>query len=295
SKYAGVSLLTPNQKETGLASGIEIKDETEIIKAGNKLLKTTGIENLLITCGKKGMVLFEQCHTPHTIKAEARQVYDVSGAGDTVLSVFGLAIASGLSFKEAAALANTAAGIVVGKLGTATVSQKELSSALKRFPDDLTLKYKSLTEISEIVNEVKKKGKKVVLTNGCFDLLHIGHIMLFSASRQMGDILIVAIDDDNSVKKVKGNGRPVINARERVKILSALDSVNYLVVFSSEELNQLIETIRPDVLTKGSNYKSEEILGRELVESLGGQAVIIPVTEKTSSSGIINHIASMGR
>ena len=134
-KYAGVSLLTPNQKEAGLASGIEIKDETALIKAGNKLLKTTGIENLLITCGKKGMVLFEQGRSPYTIKSEARQVFDVSGAGDTVLSVFGLAIASGFSFKKAAAIANTAAGIVVGKLGTATVSQKELSSVLKKFPD----------------------------------------------------------------------------------------------------------------------------------------------------------------
>ncbi|QTA78341.1 Bifunctional protein RfaE domain I domain-containing protein [Desulfonema limicola] len=133
SKYSGVSLLTPNQKEAGLASGIEIKDKTGIIKAGNKLLKTTGIKNLLITCGQNGMILFEQGHEPHTIKAEARQVFDVSGAGDTVLSVFGLSIASGFLFKEAAALANTAAGIVVGKLGTATVSQKELLSALKRF------------------------------------------------------------------------------------------------------------------------------------------------------------------
>ncbi|GBC62823.1 bifunctional heptose 7-phosphate kinase/heptose 1-phosphate adenyltransferase [Desulfonema ishimotonii] len=293
-KYAGVSLLTPNRKEASLASGIEIRDRETLCRAGEKLLATTGIRNLLLTCGKDGMVLFERGKSPKTIRAEARQVYDVSGAGDTVISVFGLAVASGLAFAESAAVANTAAGIVVGKVGTATVTRQELAAALRRFPDEMSSKYKSLTEISEIVRDLKKKGRKVVLTNGCFDLLHAGHIMLFSASRQMGDALIVAIDDDASVKKIKGHGRPVIAAQERVRILSALDSVDYVVVFSTEALDQLIEIIRPDVLTKGSNYAAEAVEGHALVERLGGRVALIPVTGGTSSSDMINHIKNAG-
>jgi len=288
SKYSGVSLITPNKKEAALASGIEVVDETTLIEAGNKILQRVGIDKLLITCGKDGMVLFDRNKAPYKIRAEARQVYDVSGAGDTVLAVLGLAVASGISFEDGAVLANTSAGIVVGKVGTATVSRQELSSALKH--DDISLKHKDLSELPILIQDMKKKGKQLVMTNGCFDLLHAGHIMLFSASKKLGDVLIVAIDDDDSVRGLKGKGRPAISARERVRVISALDTVDYVVVFSSQELSKLIEIIRPDVLTKGSNYTSEEIFGRELVEQLGGRVILIPVTEKISSTRIINNI-----
>ena len=292
SKYSGVSLLTPNKKEAALASGIEIVDESTLLKAGNKILQTVGLDKLLITCGKDGMVLFDQNKEPYKVRAKTRQVYDVSGAGDTVLSVFGLAIASGASFKDAMSIANTAAGIVVGKVGTATISRQELSTALKPYEDILSSKYKSISELPALIEELKKKGKRVVLTNGCFDLLHAGHILLFSASKQLGDILIVAIDDDESVKTLKGPGRPVLHSKERVRILSALDAVDYVVVFSSQELIKLIEIIGPDVLTKGSNYTSKEVFGRERVEALGGKVVLIPVSENISSTRIINNIKS---
>jgi len=292
SKYSGVSIITPNKKEAALASEVEIADESTLLKAGNRILQNVGLDRLLITCGKDGMVLFEQNKEPYKVSAKAQQVYDVSGAGDTVLAVFGLAIASGASFKNCVTLANTAAGIVVGKVGTATVSRQELATALEPYEDSLSSKHKSLSELPTLVKELKKKGKRVVLTNGCFDLLHTGHIMLFSASKQLGDTLIVAIDDDDSVKEIKGSGRPVIGAKERVRILCALDSVDYVVVFSSNELKKLIEIIRPDVLTKGSNYTSEEVFGRELVEQLGGRVVLIPVTENISSTRIINNIKS---
>jgi len=288
SKYSGVSLITPNKKEAALASGIEVVDEKTLIEAGNKILQRVGIDKLLITCGKDGMVLFDRNKAPYKIRAETRQVYDVSGAGDTVLAVFGLSVASGISFEDGAVLANTSAGIVVGKVGTATVSRQELSSALKH--DDISLKHKDLSELPVLIQDMKKKGKRLVMTNGCFDLLHAGHIMLFSASKKLGDVLIVAIDDDDSVRDLKGKGRPVISASERVRVISALDTVDYVVVFSSQELSKLIEIIRPDVLTKGSNYTSEEVFGRELVEQLGGRVVLIPVTEKISSTRIINNI-----
>lgn len=288
SKYSGVSLITPNKKEAALASGIEVVDEKTLIEAGNKILQRVGIDKLLITCGKDGMVLFDRNKAPYKIRAEARQVYDVSGAGDTVLAVLGLSVASGISFEDGAVLANTSAGIVVGKVGTATVSRQELSSALKH--DDISLKHKDLSELPVLIQDMKKKGKRLVMTNGCFDLLHAGHIMLFSASKNLGDVLIVAIDDDDSVRDLKGKGRPVISARERVRVISALDTVDYVVVFSSQELSKLIEIIRPDILTKGTNYTSEGVFGRELVEQLGGRVVLIPVTEKISSTRIINNI-----
>jgi D-beta-D-heptose 7-phosphate kinase / D-beta-D-heptose 1-phosphate adenosyltransferase len=290
SKYSGVSLLTPNRKEAALATGTEISDESALIKAGNKILNTVSIENLLITCGKDGMVLLERNKEAYKISAKARQVYDVSGAGDTVLAVIGLALASGASLKDSAALANTAAGIVVGKVGTATVSNKELASALTPYSDYTIFKQKTLTELESLTKELKKNGKKIVLTNGCFDLLHAGHIMLFSASKQLGDILIVAIDDDDSVKSLKGPGRPVICERERVRVLGALDSIDYVVVFSSNQLEKLIQITQPDILTKGSNYSSEEVFGHELVEQYGGRVALIPVIENISSTSIINNI-----
>jgi D-beta-D-heptose 7-phosphate kinase/D-beta-D-heptose 1-phosphate adenosyltransferase len=290
SKYSGVSLLTPNKKEAALAAGIEVVDESTLFEAGHKILASVDIGELLVTCGKDGMILFEREKTPCKIRAEARQVYDVSGAGDTVLAVLGLALASGASFEEGAVLANTAAGIVVGRVGTATVSRNELAAALKSSLDDTLLKHRDLSELPVLVQDLKKKGQRLVLTNGCFDLLHAGHIRLFSASKQEGDVLIVAIDDDDSVKHLKGPGRPVIRAEERVRILSALDSVDYVVIFSSEELDRLIETVRPDVLTKGSNFATEAVRGRELVEKFGGRVVLIPVTEEISSTRIINNI-----
>jgi D-beta-D-heptose 7-phosphate kinase / D-beta-D-heptose 1-phosphate adenosyltransferase len=289
-KYSGVSLLTPNSKEASLASGIEISDKNSIAAAGKILIEKSGIEKLLITCGKDGMILFEPGCKPFKISTKAQEVYDVSGAGDTVMAVLGLGMASGLPLKEAITLANIAAGIVVGKVGTATVSQRELLQGLIQTSENNASKYKSLNEISQICRKLQKDGKRIVLTNGCFDLLHAGHIRLFSASKQFGDVMIVAIDDDASVKLLKGAGRPVIGTTERVRILSALDSVDYVVVFATSELDNVISATRPDVLTKGSDYESAEVLGRELVENYGGSVELIPITENISATKIINSI-----
>ncbi|MBU0699218.1 MAG: D-glycero-beta-D-manno-heptose-7-phosphate kinase [Proteobacteria bacterium] len=292
SKYSGVSLLTPNKKELALAAGIQIVDESTLAEAANKILRTVAIDKLLITCGKDGMVLFQPNKAPSKVHAQARQVYDVSGAGDSVLAVLGLGIAAGESFEDAMALANTAAGIVVGKVGTATVSRQELAAALQPGRDSTAIKHKLLSDLPVLIQELKKKGQRIVLTNGCFDLLHTGHILLFSASKQFGDVLIVAIDDDDSVKALKGPGRPVISAKERVRMISALDTVDYVIEFSSQELEKLIQIIRPDVLTKGSNYASEEVIGGKLVEQLGGRVALIPITADISSTRIINTIKS---
>ena len=289
-KYAGINLLTPNKKEASLASGMEISDARTLVAAGQVLLDKSGIDKLLVTCGKEGMIFFEKDGKPSKTATKAREVYDVSGAGDTVIAVLGLGIAAGLPFKEAVSLANTAAGIVVGKVGTAAVSQDELLQALKPAAAETVAKPITLKALAELCRKLQKNRKRIVLTNGCFDLLHVGHIKLFTASRKLGDVLIVAIDDDDSVRRLKGSGRPVISAPERVRILSALDSVDYLVVFAANELDQVIESIRPDILTKGSNYDSEQVGGRDIVESYGGRVELIPVTEEISSTQIINTI-----
>ena len=293
-KYVGASMITPNRKETALAAGIEIVDDQTLAEAARRLMEKTGIHKILVTCGKDGMVFFNGNRRPYRIGTKARQVFDVSGAGDTVLAVLGLGMAAGYAINEAVALANTAAGIVVGKVGTATVSKKELAAGLNLIPDTTLTKQKTMAELAAVAQRLQKTGKRIVLTNGCFDLLHVGHIMLLSASKQLGDVLVVAIDDDASVRKLKGSGRPVIKAAERLRIISALDSVDYVVVFSSHQLNQLIETLRPAVLTKGSNYGADTVLGREIVERFGGRVEIIPVVEDISSTRIINNIKNTG-
>ena len=291
-KYAGASLLKPNKKEAAAAAGIEIKDEKSLFNAGRTLIKQVGAKRILITCGKDGMVLFEPKRKPYVIHAEARQVFDVSGAGDTVLSVLGLALAAGASYRDGMELANTAASLVVAKVGTATISARELEAAVHRGLDAGARKYVSLTMLENLCKELKKNNRKIVLTNGCFDLLHAGHIMLLNEAKSLGDVLVVAIDDDDSVRKLKGKNRPVIRADQRIKMLAALDSVDYVTVFESEHLVQLVKSIMPDVLTKGSNYKDTRIIGQDIVEKSGGRVVLIPISENISSSGIIDKIKS---
>ncbi len=293
-KYQGAFLITPNKKEAGLAAGIEIVDESTLNRAAGVIFKKTGVQNLLITCGQKGMVLYEGDNDPYIIQSKARQVFDVSGAGDTVVAVAGLALAAGESLRDAATLANLAAGIVVGKIGTATVTLPELAAAMQPLEERLSQKVKTIDEIPGLARTLKNTGKKIVLTNGCFDFLHAGHMKLFSASKQLGDVLIVAIDDDASVRQLKGAGRPVISAPERLKTLSTLDSIDYVVEFSSDQLLALIEAIVPDVLTKGSNYASADVFGKDKVEQLGGRVELIPVSEALSSSRIIKKIRNAG-
>jgi D-beta-D-heptose 7-phosphate kinase/D-beta-D-heptose 1-phosphate adenosyltransferase len=294
-KYAGATAITPNKREASLAAGTEIVDDVSLIAAGRRLLQDIPVQKVLMSCGKEGMVLFEHEKEPYLIYTEARQVFDVSGAGDTVLAVLGLGLASGAAFRQAAALANVAAGIVVGKVGTATVSREELQKALEPSVRALAAKQKTISDLVPIVERLRAEGKTIVMTNGCFDLLHVGHVQLLSASKKMGDVLIVAIDDDGSVKALKGEERPIIGAQERLGIISALDCVDYVTLFSTEELEHVIEAVQPDVLTKGSNYTTETVLGREVVERSGGRVELIPITEAVSSTRIINEIKQKGR
>ena len=291
SNYSGATLITPNRQEASLATGVHIMDDGTLLNAGRKLRTRYDIQNVLITRGKDGMTLFSADGKRTDIPAETRQVYDVSGAGDTVVATMAAALAAGEDYVAAASAANTAAGIVVGKVGTATVSGAELRAALSptaRWQD--ARKMVDLSELADLSDRLRRKGHTIVLTNGCFDLLHAGHLHLFSASREMGDSLIVAIDDDASVKKLKGPGRPVIGERERIRTLCALDSIDHLVVYTNGRLKDVIEAIRPDILTKGSNYDVAAVAGRQEVEQHGGIVKIVPTEQGLSSTNIIERI-----
>jgi D-beta-D-heptose 7-phosphate kinase/D-beta-D-heptose 1-phosphate adenosyltransferase len=248
------------------------------------------LDKVLITLGKEGMALFTTGSPPYRIATRARQVYDVSGAGDTVLSVLGLTLGLGASFQDGIVMANAAAGIVVGKVGTAPVSSHELQSALTNTGQRFPSKHRTLQELSALVGDMQRRNKKIVLTNGCFDLLHAGHVQLFAAAKELGDFLIVAIDDDASVRALKGNGRPVIRAAERIRILSALDSIDAVVVFASDEFELLLDTVKPDILVKGSNYESSQVRGGDIVTRQGGRVALVPIREDISSSQIIQTI-----
>ena len=289
-KYAGVTLITPNTKEASLASNIDIVDDRSMRQAASVIMEKTETDKLLITCGKDGMALFEDPSEPFRIRSEARQVFDVSGAGDTVIAVLGLAMASGASLRQAAELANAAAGIVVGIVGAAAVTRKQLARAMAKETSQNSSKYVEPEDLKDLADSLRKSGKKIIFTNGCFDLIHCGHILLFSESKRLGDILVVAIDDDRSVRKLKGPPRPVISQDQRAGIIAALDSVDYVTVFPSDGLAQIIDALRPDILTKGSNYTEENVFGRELVEKHGGQIRLIPVSEDVSATTIIERI-----
>ena len=206
------------------------------------------------------------------------------------LSVLGLALGLGASFQDSVVMANAAAGIVVGKVGTAPVSIDELQSALSNGRQPFPSKHRTLDELPALIDDLKRNSKKIVLTNGCFDLLHAGHVQLFASAKELGDFLIIAIDDDASVRRLKGSGRPVIRVEERIRILSALDSVDAVVVFASDEFETLLNAIKPDVLAKGSNYESTQVRGGDLVARLGGRVALVPINEDISSSQIIKTI-----
>ncbi len=290
SKYRGATILTPNRKEAEAASHIVIKDEAGLLKAGEALLRGLDLDGLLITRSEEGMSLFQQDVATTHIPTVAREVYDVTGAGDTVLSVLSLGLACGLSMAEAAGIANVAAGIAVGKLGTSTVSPGEIIAEIGHGHPDSDAKIKNLDVLASLVTEEKVKGKRVVFTNGCFDLLHVGHVKYLQKARTFGDLLIVGLNSDASVRALKGETRPLIVETERAHILAALDCVDYVVIFGEDTPLRLIEALRPLVLVKGGDYTPERVVGKDVVESYGGRVELVTFVDGKSTTGIIEKI-----
>ncbi len=288
--YEGFTAMTPNRFETELATGIKITDNDSLHRAGNKLALNLSLEYCIITVDKDGMFLYHRSGSGKIIPTVPRAVSDVTGAGDMVLSMFGMVIGSGHSFEEAAPLANVAAGIEVGKIGATPVSKGEILDELMGGKNELSGKIKDVELLVGILNEHRKKNDKIVFTNGCFDILHIGHIEYLKFARKQGDILVIGLNTDRSVRSLKGPTRPFVSELERAKMLAALEDVTYVVLFDEQTPLHLISAIKPDVLVKGEDWRNAGAVGSEIVESYGGKVVFAPLVEGISTTNIVSRI-----
>ncbi len=288
--FKGIDVVVPNDKEAGLAAGVEVVDEATLRQAGAALLKTA--RNALVTLGPKGIAVFPEAGgmdlVPITTPVNA---VDVTGAGDTVAAAVILTLAAGGTLREAAFLGNAAAGIAVVQEGVVTVSAVELEDAL--FGTHGPAKLKRVEALQPILQKLREEGKRVVWTNGCFDILHVGHITYLLSARARGDVLVVGLNSDRSVRENKGPDRPVVNEEDRALVLSALECVDYVVIFDDKTPMPLLETLRPEIYAKGGDYTIDTIVQEErhLVEGYGGEIAIIPGVEGHSTTNIIDRIA----
>jgi D-beta-D-heptose 7-phosphate kinase/D-beta-D-heptose 1-phosphate adenosyltransferase len=286
-RYRGATTICPNLGELAAAVHLEARELKPLLDAAEALVPELGIEFLIATLGEKGIALVRPGKSS-LVPAVARQVFDVSGAGDTVIAVLALCLASGLRAEAAVGVANIAAGIVVGKAGTVPVEKHELLAALA--PEIALHGEDKVVTRQELVRRValwKANGERVAFTNGCFDLLHIGHITLLEQARRFGDRLIVAINSDASVSGLKGPGRPVVGERERARVLAALAAVDAVVVFGEPTPLEVIQATRPDVIVKGGDYSVDTVVGGNEVLSWGGQVKIVPLVEGFSTTRLI--------
>jgi len=288
SRYRGATLITPNLHEFEAVVG-PCESEQMLVDKGNQLLQTHQWQALLITRGEHGMTLLRQGQPELHLPALAREVFDVTGAGDTVIGTLASALAAGSTIEEAVALANTAAGIVVVKLGTASVSAHEIRRKLRTSGDTGT-GVMSEQQLKMAVAEAKAHGEKIVMTNGCFDILHAGHVAYLRQAKLLGDRLIVAVNSDQSVRNLKGEGRPVNPVDRRMSVLGALGSVDWVVPFEEETPQRLIGEILPQVLVKGGDYRAEDIAGASEVIASGGEVKILQFVDGVSTSQIIDSI-----
>ncbi len=287
SKYEGANIITPNYLEFSNAVGGVLSESDLTLKAKN-LIEDLKLEALLITRGAEGMTLVEK-QKDKMIRTDfstlAQEVFDVSGAGDTVIASLAASIASGFNLSDSVRISNVAAGIVVGKSGTATPRLSELEASFKTNADSF-----SKAQLKLICKEAKEDSLKVVFTNGCFDILHAGHLSYLEAAKKLGDKLIVGINNDSSVSKLKGKGRPINPLEERMALIQALKCVDYVVSFSEDTPLKLIEFLKPNVLVKGADYKVKDIVGSESVIKDGGEVRTIPLVKGLSSSRKIQKI-----
>jgi D-beta-D-heptose 7-phosphate kinase/D-beta-D-heptose 1-phosphate adenosyltransferase len=290
--YDSATLLTPNVSEFEAVVG-KSENESDFQHRALQLMKTHNFKNLLVTRSEKGMSLFQNDSDAFHLAAEVREVYDVTGAGDTVIATLATALSANYSLHDSTTLANLAAGIVVGKMGTATVSLEELQTALvnKEHSDIITKNgVLSLAELKKVSRLARTKGETLVMTNGCFDILHAGHVHYLNEARKLGDRLIVAVNSDASVKRLKGPERPINSLEHRMLVLDALACVDWVVAFDDDTPIDVINAIVPDKLVKGGDYVVEEIVGYETVTKAGGEVLTIDLTPGCSTTNIINRV-----
>ncbi|MBA34363.1 MAG: bifunctional heptose 7-phosphate kinase/heptose 1-phosphate adenyltransferase [Oleispira sp.] len=286
--YRGATLITPNLAEFEAVVGY-CKDDETLLAKGKALLEEHDLTALLVTRSEKGMTLIQRDIEPLTLPTRAREVYDVTGAGDTVISVLATALAAGESLEHATAFANIAAGIVVGKLGTATVTSDELRSDIRSeqhggaafFDED---------ELMQLVRECKERGESLVMTNGCFDIIHPGHVQYLKEAKTLGDRLLVAVNSDESVSRLKGPTRPINSLDHRMAVLAGLESVDWVVPFTEDTPERLITKVLPSILVKGGDYKIEEIAGGEAVMDAGGEVIVLSFKDDCSTTAIVKRI-----
>jgi len=286
--YKGATLITPNLAEFEAVVGY-CKDDETLLAKGKALLEEHDLTALLVTRSEKGMTLIQRDVEPLTLPTRAREVYDVTGAGDTVISVLATALAAGQSLEHATAFANIAAGIVVGKLGTATVTSDELRSDIRSeqhggaafFDED---------ELMQLVRECKERGESLVMTNGCFDIIHPGHVQYLKEAKTLGHRLLVAVNSDESVSRLKGPTRPINPLDHRMAVLAGLESVDWVVPFTEDTPERLITKVLPSILVKGGDYKIEEIAGGEAVMDAGGEVIVLSFKDNCSTSAIVKRI-----
>ncbi len=278
-KYTGATLLTPNLGELSEASGLPVNGDEAVVEASRKLIELCEVEAVLATRSQDGMTLVQASGEVFHLRAEAREVFDVSGAGDTAIAVLAAAYGAGASLVEAAALANVAAGIVVGKVGTAVAFPKEIIRAIRHQElSSAESKVMDLASAVDLVGVWRRKGYKVGFTNGVFDLVHPGHIDLLSKAAKVCDRLIVGLNGDTSVWNIRGEA-PLQNETARSAVLASLEQVDMVVIFQDETPVNLLEALRPDVLIKGANYSIDQVVGADLVRSYGGEVVLVQVTD----------------
>ncbi len=286
--YRGASLITPNLAEFEAVVG-RCADEAELVAKGLELLAELELGALLVTRGEHGMTLLRQGHPALHLPARAREVFDVTGAGDTVISTLASALAAGEELPQAVALANLAASIVVGKLGTATVSAPELRRAVQR-EQGAGRGVLSLDQLLPALDDARAHGERIVFTNGCFDILHAGHVAYLEQARALGDRLVVAINDDASVTRLKGPGRPINSVDRRMAVLAGLGAVDWVTSFAEDTPERLLEMIRPDVLVKGGDYGLDGVVGADIVQAYGGEVRVLSFVDSCSTTAIVEKI-----
>lgn len=287
-RYRGATLLTPNMSEFEAVVG-PCHSEEDIEVKGHQLIRDYDIKALLVTRSEKGMTLLQIGQPTYHLPTQAKEVFDVTGAGDTVIATLAASLAAGYTLEDSCFLANASAGVVVGKLGTSTVTQVELEDAIRARTDN-GFGVMSEEDLLKQVANARQRGEKIVMTNGCFDILHAGHVSYLANARKLGDRLIVAVNSDQSVKQLKGESRPINPLMQRMIVLGALDSVDWVVPFEEQTPQRLIARILPDVLVKGGDYKPDQIAGSKAVIAAGGEVRVLNFEDGCSTTNIINSI-----
>ncbi|MBB3047290.1 D-beta-D-heptose 7-phosphate kinase/D-beta-D-heptose 1-phosphate adenosyltransferase [Litorivivens lipolytica] len=287
-KYRGATLLTPNLHEFEAIVG-KTTSEQDLVEKAQSMIHELELQALLVTRGEHGMSLIRPGEPEFHLPARAREVFDVTGAGDTVISVLAAALGAGDDLPNAVALANLAAGIVVGKLGTAAISAPELRRAVQR-EQGSERGAVTVEQLTLALEDARAHGERIVFTNGCFDIIHAGHVGYLEQARQLGDRLVVAVNSDASVTKLKGPGRPINPQDRRMKVLAGLEAVDWVVCFDDDTPEPLLDVLKPEVLVKGGDYDKKGVVGWEIVEAYGGEVKVLSFFDDCSTTAIVNKV-----